>query len=173
MFDVRLEKRYEVRFTKALKAVDKRTRFWKDDLPRYFITLYYRTVLRAIESQRYAANYTPLSKKYREWKKKHAKSTKFWMKTGALRDELRTRSWKAKPVWQGDSAVMYVASLPDEMSWYTEINEWGLHTKGKAGANMTFPARQVFGPTYDNMKAEFEAYTKRQLSELATIWGRK
>lgn len=173
MFDVRLEKRYEVRFTKALKAVDKRTRFWKDDLPRYFITLYYRTVLRAIESQRYAANYDPLSTKYKKWKASHGYSPKFWVKTGRTLSALKERSWRAMPVSKSDSYVEYIGSLPDEISWYVGLTEWGYRGRGKGGSSMVIPARQVFGPTLDNMRAEFESYTKRQLSELATIWGRK
>lgn len=173
MFDIRLEKRYEVRFTKALKAVDKRTRFWKDDLPRYFITSYYRAVLRAIETQKYAANYDPLSKKYKAWKAAHNMPTGFWRKTGETRKALQERAWKASPVSQSDDYVEYIGSLPASIAWYVGLTEWGYRGHGKGGAPMVIPFRQVFSPTLENMQSEFEAYTKRKLAELATDWGKK
>lgn len=173
MFDIRLEKRYEVRFTKALGAIDRRTRFWKDELPRLYVTAYYRAVLRAIETQRFASSYDPLDEKYKRWKANHGYSPKFWIKSGNLRKALQERSWRAQPVAQADDYVEYVASLPDEINWYVGLNEWGYRGRGKGNSSMVIPARQVFSPIMDNMQSEFEKYTKRALADLATAWEQK
>jgi len=173
MFDARLEKRYEVRFNKARTAIDRRTRFWKDELPRLYITAYYRAVLRAIETQRYASAYDPLSAKYKKWKENHGYSPKFWVKTGALRAALQERAWRAQPVTKADDYVEYIGSLPDEINWYVGLTEWGYRGRGKGGSWMTIPARQVFSPIMDNMQAEFEKYVGQALRDLATTWGKK
>lgn len=173
MFDIRLEKRFEIRFNKAVKAIDRRTRAWKDDLPRLYVTAYYRAVLRAIETQRFASSYDQLSKKYKKWKENHGYSPKFWIKTGAVRDALKERAWRAMPVAQGGDYVEYIASLPDEVSWYAGLTEWGYRGRGKGGKPMVIPPRQVFSPIMDNLRDEFEKYTGRALADLATAWGKK
>jgi hypothetical protein len=167
MFDITLEQTYKVRFTKALGQIDRRTRFWKKELPRLYMMEYYQAVLRAIETEQYAAYYAPLSEKYKKWKMEHTGSNKFWIKTGATVSALA--SMVPMPVSQSDDYTAYMMNIPDELRYIWNV-ENGFSGSGKGGAPMTIPARPVFGPTFDAVQKRFELYTKRALADLNTAW---
>jgi hypothetical protein len=167
MFNISFEGNSVARFTKALGQIDKRTRYWKNELPRLYMLEYYRAVLQAIESERYAAYYAPLSDKYKKWKENHAEDTKFWVKTGATRSALATMTPVSTK--ESDDYIEYMMNLPDSL-WYISLIEQGFRGSGKGGAPLTIPARPVFGPTFDVVQARFESYTKRALADLNTVW---
>lgn len=158
---VYLSKNDPVRFKNKIKELDRRTSFWKNELPRRLAVAFYHLVARNILSQKGMGSYVQLNDRYAKQKGEKYGHSRYWIKTGSLVKYLQ----RALPTKISDtlSTAEYIVSLPEDMEWYTGMAEFG------SAANNQ-PPRPIFGPTL----AEFASIAKKEtgyaLRDIAGRW---
>lgn len=113
---------------------------------------YKKLLLATLESQRYAAEWTPLSERYLAWKIKNKRdpriliSTKEYMQAIEIREEKQEGS-------KGKSRIVYVVGLPDRIHQDSGLPFRKLARIHEFGTKR-IPARPLWRPTQEEFKAK-------------------
>lgn len=158
------ESEYGRKLRGKVRALDRRLKYYRNELPYLMLTQYRKGVINAIRSQdpSYMGGYEPLNEKYLAYKQSKGFNTGFWRMTSDLLRELQSPD--SAEISNSDfNSLIYVLSIaPYELGKVT-ANEFG---------TSKIPSRPLFTPAFQDLEIEFLMKTGTYLEDLHNTWRR-